>query len=97
MKCDDDILMMFRPGTGSSGDHVSVQMPGSRDPDTAETPGTNLPADAKLVARNFSHMRRKITIIAYKPPEGKKGIIAKHCECLASGWVTNEASGFTYQ
>ena len=80
---DDDVLMMSRPGTGSSGDHVSVQMPGSRDPDTAETPGTNLPANAKLVARNFRYMRRKPTIMAYKPPEGNKGVIAKLCERLA--------------
>ena len=80
---NDVILMMSRPGSGSSGDHVSVQMPGSRDPDTAETPGTNLPANAKLVARNFRYMRRKPTIMAYKPPEGKKGVIAKHCERLA--------------
>ena len=65
------ILPLSRPGTGSSGDHVSVQMSG----DVAESgPGpANLPANAKLVARNFRYMRRKPTIMAYKPPEGKKG------------------------
>ena len=64
---------MSRPGTGSSGDHVSVQMSG----DVAESgPGANLPANAKLVARNFRYMRRKPTIMAYKPPEGKKGIMS---------------------
>ena len=67
------MMDVFRPGTGSGGDHVSVQMSGSRDPEGAETPGTNLPANAKLVARNFRYMRRKPTIMAYKPPEGKRG------------------------
>ena len=30
-----------------------------------------LPANAKIVARSFRYMRRKPTIIAYKPPKGK--------------------------
>ena len=28
------------------------------------------PAEVKMVARSFRYMRRKPTIIAYKPPEG---------------------------
>ena len=31
----------------------------------------SLPANAKMVARNFRYMRRKPTIMAYKPPKGE--------------------------
>jgi len=50
-------------GAGSSGD-TSVQI--FRDDDNLD----GLPTNAKLVARNFRYMRRKPTIMAYKPPKG---------------------------
>ena len=69
------IIIFFRPGLGTrpdlSRDTSCVQI--HRD-DIAETGAghakPNLPTNAKLVARNFRYMRRKPTIMAYKPPKG---------------------------
>ena len=62
--CHVDCLLR-NPAPGSGGDSVGVQI--GRDEDSA----AQLPANAKLVARNFRYMRRKPTIMAYKPPKGK--------------------------
>ena len=39
---------------------------------TASPAVTRRSGDAKVVARTFRYMRRKPTIISYKPPEGRK-------------------------
>ena len=63
-------MLLFRPssGTGISGDTGVVAVDITKE--GREDDG-GLPANAKLVARNFRYMRRKPTIMAYKPPKGK--------------------------
>ena len=39
--------------------------------ESASGSGSTVP-EAKIVARTFRYMRRKPTIISYKPPEGKE-------------------------
>ena len=67
------MLLLFSPstGTGFSGDTSSVAVDITKE-GREDDNSTGLPANAKLVARNFRYMRRKPTIMAYKPPKGKK-------------------------
>ena len=49
-------------------EHESQQHEHNHGEHNATTVNTS---EAKIVARTFRYMRRKPTIIAYKPPEGK--------------------------
>ena len=61
---------LFRPLSGSQG-HSPGPGPATQAGSGQVREEESLPANAKMVARNFRYMRRKPTIMAYKPPKGE--------------------------
>lgn len=61
---DDESLPVNADGASTSGSSVGVT------PGAAASAG-GVGQEAKIIARSFRYMRRKPTIISYKPPEGE--------------------------
>ena len=55
---------------------LAILQAGGSAEDVAQAAASGLVAgvDTKMIARSFRYMRRKPTIISYKPPEGKLNI-----------------------